>query len=1043
MEKIVLQSRGFRALLAYQFLGAFGYAILFSSVFGSLLGLILDPPGAGGNDSLMASTCCLILLLLCAFGGVLGDRFSKTSLLRAAKLGEFALIVFVLLRQDIPKDLPILFFDLALAALYAVTVPARFALMPELLADEDLSRGNGQLEFANCCGLIFGTAALPLLLAGNPYYVLLLGAASIAAAASLLVPKTQSSAEPAALRVDRLNAAMRSIRESKELSRTLAALVYFWALAAFVMIDLMVLTSPLHIAIPYLVPVLMAVLPFGFGCGSLFAGKESEGRVEIGLVPIGIAAVGFAIFRIDIFAYHFFLVVPGTFFLGFSGGVFVIPLRSYFQQKTYGAGRAAAISVLVCASMFGGALAYVLLFASFKLLGISPAVLLAAAGFSAFAVCVAVCRVIPDMLLRCMNWLMTHILYKVQVVGRENLPKDGGGLIICNHVTYVDPSLLLAITHRPVRFLMDRGIHDAKYIHPIVSNLGVIPIDKADSPKDMLRSLGEAREAIQKGELVCVFAEGELTRVGHLLNFKKGFERIMKGVDAPIIPVYIDQIWGSIFSYRDGKFFWKIPRELPYPVTIAFGKPLAANAKAYQVRQSIQDLSAEMASTRRARFPTLHSAFIRSCKRRLFANCMVDSAGKRLSYFGALGAALALRKKFLAVLAPNKMVGVMLPPSIGGAITNIALPLSARIPVNLNFTASKDSIAYAIQKCELGNVITTRPFLEKIGMEPLPGTIYFEDLIEGISAAEKLCWGLAGLLIPQQIFERWVLKDNTGRGDLATVIFSSGSTAEPKGVMLTHGNISSNIESMYEIFQLDGRDAVLGVLPFFHSFGYTATLWLPLICGIRSVYHPNPMDAQIIGELVQKEKVTLLMSTPTFLLGYIRRCSTENFASLRFVVVGAEKLKDRIAQAFFEKFKIMPLEGYGATELSPVAMINVPNFRSAAIQQVGHKPGTVGHPLPGVSVRIVNLDTFEDLGVNCEGLMLVRGPNVMKGYLSAPEKTAEAIRDGWYITGDIAKVDEDGFVTITDRLSRFSKIAGEMVPHVKIEEAIHQAMGEK
>jgi acyl-[acyl-carrier-protein]-phospholipid O-acyltransferase/long-chain-fatty-acid--[acyl-carrier-protein] ligase len=320
--------------------------------------------------------------------------------------------------------------------------------------------------------------------------------------------------------------------------------------------------------------------------------------------------------------------------------------------------------------------------------------------------------------------------------------------------------------------------------------------------------------------------------------------------------------------------------------------------------------------------------------------------------------------------------------------------------------------------------------------------IFIEEILMQVSFAEKIAQAIPALLLPQRIYRRAVLRDNTQRDDVATVIFSSGSTAEPKGVTLSHGNISSNIESLYELFQLDKKDAVLGALPFFHSFGYTGTLWLPLLSGIRAVYHPNPMDAATIGELIQKERITLMMSTPTFLLGYIRKCSKEQFATLRYIVVGAEKLKERIAQSFFEKFEKMPLEGYGCTELSPVAIMNVPDFRDSAVSQVGHKPGTVGHPLPGVAVRVVDPDSFQPLSPEEEGLLLVKGPNVMRGYFNDEKKTAEVMHEGWYITGDIAKLDDDGFVTITDRLSRFSKIAGEMVPHVKIEEAIHRVLGE-
>jgi len=281
---------------------------------------------------------------------------------------------------------------------------------------------------------------------------------------------------------------------------------------------------------------------------------------------------------------------------------------------------------------------------------------------------------------------------------------------------------------------------------------------------------------------------------------------------------------------------------------------------------------------------------------------------------------------------------------------------------------------------------------------------------------------------------------NRSNQDLSTIMFTSGSTGQPKGVMLTHANIISNLEGLYQAFHVDERDVILGVLPFFHSFGFTGTLWFPLISGLGAVYHFNPLDAKMIGKLVEDHKLSLLMSTPTFLNSYLRRCEPEQFKSLRLVMVGAEKLKESAAQAFQEKFGIRPMEGYGCTELSPIVSVNLPDYEGEGLAQKAHKPGTIGLPLPGIAVKIVDPETMRTKGPKENGLLLVKGPNVMKGYLFNQAKTQEVLRDGWYKTGDIARMDEDGFITITDRLSRFSKIGGEMVPHIKIEEMIHSIL---
>ena len=233
----------------------------------------------------------------------------------------------------------------------------------------------------------------------------------------------------------------------------------------------------------------------------------------------------------------------------------------------------------------------------------------------------------------------------------------------------------------------------------------------------------------------------------------------------------------------------------------------------------------------------------------------------------------------------------------------------------------------------------------------------------------------------------------------------------------------------------------MGVLPLFHSFGFTGTLWLPLLAQFGVVYHPNPTDAKTIGETVHKYRATLLISTPTFFAGYLRRCTKEEFASLRYLIAGAEKLREQIGKNYEEKFGLTILEGYGCTELAPVVAVNIPDVSDGQEKQIGHKLGTVGRPIPGVAVKVVDPDTERPIPAGEEGLLLVKGPNLMLGYLGQPELTDQALRRGWYVTGDIAAVDEDGFIRITDRISRFSKIGGEMVPHMKVEEIINQALG--
>jgi acyl-[acyl-carrier-protein]-phospholipid O-acyltransferase/long-chain-fatty-acid--[acyl-carrier-protein] ligase len=374
---------------------------------------------------------------------------------------------------------------------------------------------------------------------------------------------------------------------------------------------------------------------------------------------------------------------------------------------------------------------------------------------------------------------------------------------------------------------------------------------------------------------------------------------------------------------------------------------------------------------------------------------------------------------------------------VGGALANLGVSLGGKVPVNLNFTGGKESMEYAAAQCEIRTVITSKVFLAKAKLEAPEGSVYLEDIMASLTKAQKIFALIKARIAPQG----WL----TPKGDpdsLATVIFSSGSTGVPKGIMLSHFNLATNVDAVLQLFSLDERDRIIGVLPLFHSFGFMATIWLPLFTGGGVVYHPNPTDAKVIGELIHKYKGTFLLSTPTFCGTYMRKCTREQFASLRFVVVGAEKLREPLRKEFEETFGIDLMEGYGMTEMSPVVAVNTPDFREGKEIQIGTKHGTVGLPIPGVAVRIVDPDTMQPLPPGQEGMLLVKGPNRMLGYLNQPERTAQVLHDGWYITGDMAKVDEDGFLAITDRLSRFSKVGGEMVPHLLVEELISKACGD-
>jgi acyl-[acyl-carrier-protein]-phospholipid O-acyltransferase/long-chain-fatty-acid--[acyl-carrier-protein] ligase len=646
----------------------------------------------------------------------------------------------------------------------------------------------------------------------------------------------------------------------------------------------------------------------------------------------------------------------------------------------------------------------------------------------------------PDALLRFVLWCLTNTLYRIRILGRDNVPEKGGALFVCNHLSFADALLLIASTDRPVRFLMQKF-----WLKPFAHIMRVIPISSEQRPRELIHSLQAASGAIRAGEVVCIFAEGQITRIGQLLQFRRGFERIMKDVDAPIIPIALDGVLGSPTSFEHGRMVRHFPQRLPHPVTVSFGVPLPPTATAVEVREAVQNLIADAWPLRRARMEPLPRDFVRMARKHPRRFFMADGTTARMNFGTALIKTVFLARRLKKVWAGQGMVGIYLPPSVPGALVNHAAHLCGKIPVNLNYTLSESTLAACTRQCGIKTVITSRKFLDKIKLTPPGQLLFLEELAAKAGLPEKLGAFLLGKFAPFRLLTKVAGRDHSVcLDDLATIIFSSGSTGEPKGVMLSHYNIISNIRQMEYILDLNPHDRFLGILPFFHSFGFTVTLCLPAAVGSGVVFHPNPLDAKAIGTLVRENKVNLLLSTPTFLQLYLRSIPPEDFGGLHYVITGAEKLPERLAAAFEEHFGIRPLEGYGTTECGPAVSVNMMNFRAPGFHQVGGKRGKIGRPFLGMKAKIAEADnpwSGRSLPAGEPGMLLIKGPNIMIGYLDQPDKTAEVLRDGWYSTGDIAFLDEDGFLQITGRLSRFSKIGGEMVPHLKIEEKLHELIG--
>jgi acyl-[acyl-carrier-protein]-phospholipid O-acyltransferase/long-chain-fatty-acid--[acyl-carrier-protein] ligase len=440
----------------------------------------------------------------------------------------------------------------------------------------------------------------------------------------------------------------------------------------------------------------------------------------------------------------------------------------------------------------------------------------------------------------------------------------------------------------------------------------------------------------------------------------------------------------------------------------------------------------------------LPKLFIRRCREKGSKTKISDSTGITLSGYDLLIRTLVVKRILARMLAPDeKCVGVLLPPTVPGAVTNFALTLGNRVAVNLNYTVSESIINSCVEQAGIRRIITSSRAIEKFGLKPKAEMIFLEDLKEKAVVADKVAAVMGARILPQFMVERSLKLHQRTQEDLLTYIFTSGSTGNPKGVPLTMLNVASNIQGFDRFIRVLDKDNFLGVLPFFHSFGFTVTLWGAMTLPSSACYHFNPLEPRQIGKLVEANKTTVVLGTPTFVRTYARRIEPEQFKTVEVVVVGAEKMPLELFDIFEKQFGVRPIEGYGATETSPVACVNLPPSRATTPDPTaGVREGSVGKPIPGVTVRVVSLDDGTLLETNQSGMLQISGPNIMSGYLGQPELSAKVLKDGWYITGDLGYIDDDGFVFVTGRQSRFSKIGGEMVPHIQIEEAITQFVGD-
>ncbi len=1004
----------------------------------------------------------LPFIVLFSPSGFLSDKYSKSKIMRYAAWAA----VFITL--GITASYYAGAFELAFALTFILAVqsalysPAKYGYIKELVGNRHLTLGNGIVQAVTTVSILAGIVVYSVFfegfLDGKSYtsseeilnYIAPIGWALVfGSIVELLLayrlPDTNIKSD-IHFEVNQyfngsyLKRNMKVISQNSIIFHSIIGLSLFWSISQVVLASFPAYAKDaLALDNTIIVQGMMALAGIGIVVGSIMAGKISKNYIETGTIPVGALGITISLLILPnvqatwIHALNFMA-------FGFFAGLFIVPLNALlqFNAKDHELGLVIAGNNFIQNIAMISFLALTVVFAYFGLnsIGLFYLMLVVALVGSIYVI-----SYIPQSMVIFLISSLISRRIKIDVVGLNHFPQSGGVLLLGNHISWLDWALIQMSLPRQVRFVMDRAIYEKWYLKAFLDFFKVIPI----SPRGAKEAAERVKALLDEGEVVCLFPEGTISRTGQLSEFKKGFEHMAKGANGVIVPFYLQGMWGSRFS-RSSEKLQKAKNSRKREVVVSFSEPIDINSTRTQVKQKVFELSFSSWKRYTQSLPSMQEAWVDTASRLGSDFCMADSKTNSMSYTRVLTATILFRSFIKEHEEQN--IGILMPTTSAGAIVNMATLMAGKTVVNLNYTASSDAVVSAIKKAEIKTIYTARQFISKLqakGFDTdllLSGcrVVYLEELKGEISKFKAVSTLLLAKVLPSFIL-KMIYINKVDNEHTAAILFSSGSEGEPKGVMLSHKNFMANVKQISDVLNMRDEDVILASLPLFHAFGLTATTWLPMIEGIPMVCHPDPTDAVGIGRAAARYSATVMFGTSTFFRLYTRNKKVHPlmFDSLRLAVSGAEKLSPEVKEAFKVKFNKDIFEGYGVTESSPVASVNLPDVleTEAFSVQVGTKVGSVGLPLPGTAFKVVDPDNLQELKADEDGLILIGGPQVMQGYLKDEAKTSEVMVeiDGatWYKTGDKGHVDEDGYLFIVDRYSRFAKLGGEMVSLGSIE----------
>ncbi len=1006
----------------------------------ALVVLALYRAGSAGPIlvALAAGLFILPYMLLSASAGQLADCRDKARLIRMLKCAEFALMGTAALGFVLGSVPVLLVVLVALGVQASLFGPLKYGILPDHLRPDELLTGNGVIEATTFVAILVGTIAggwLVLLTDGGLTITIVgLTVSVVGLLSARLIPPAppRTSETQVDWRVLHATAALvRQARGDAAIWQPILGISWFWTLGATLVAEFPVVVKDTLDASGHVVTLFLALFSFGIGVGSLLCARVLHGRPSTHYVPL--ALIGISLFTWDfamscagaeglttvaaiIGSPHGWRIMLDLVLLSMCGGFYSVPLYTLIQQRAEPERRArmiAANNVVNAAFMVTGAVVAAGLAAA----GIAATRILAVTALVNLVAVLWSLRFVPgSALLRVLRGY-ARLFHRITITGLEHYPPPGErAVVVPNHLSFADGPLLAAFLPDQPAFAVDAGFTGRWWVRPFLSRIATISVDPLN-PFAVRRMI----ETVRRGERLVVFPEGRISRSGGLMKVYDGAGMIADKAAAKLVPVRIDGTQFSRLSHLGGKvrrrWFPRVRVTIFPPVTLSLDPLLVGRHRRQMAAQALYDLMVDATFATQPIDRALFTAMLDAADRHGWAaRVLMDADRTPINYRRILLGACVFGRALATKTVANETVGVLLPNAAGAVVAFMALQAFGRVPALLNLSAGAEAMLTGCRTAGIRLVISSRRFA---GHGRIARDI--ERMIGGVDFIwledERALLGWRAKL--RGWCDAWLARRLPGcriAADApAVVLFTSGTEGVPKGVVLSHRNILANCAQAYAVIDFTSADLVFNAMPMFHAFGLTVGTLLPLLFGVPVFLYPTPLHYRLVPELIYAYDATVVFGTDTFLVGWARYAHPYDFRSVRYLLAGAERLKETTRRLYAERFGVRVLEGYGATETAPVLSINTP---------LRNVPGSVGRFLPGVTWRIEPVE-----GIATGGRLWVQAPNVMLGYyrVSAPG-VLEAPADGWYDTGDIVEVDASGFVWIKDRARRFAKIGGELVP---------------